>query len=162
MTAAAASPWYAVQTLAGHESTAALHLRRLRLWVFLPMSPVRRPGDSERRWRPRFTGYVFVQLDLDQPGWQRVNKAIGVHHLLPVYLDRPLPLPQGFVERLMSQPDDDHVLIEHYAESEVVRILCGPLAGILAAVESQDEDRLRVRTPNGAGLTTRTTDVERA
>ncbi|HYJ44037.1 MAG TPA: transcription termination/antitermination NusG family protein [Xanthobacteraceae bacterium] len=161
MTAVDAASWYAVQTLAGHESTAALHLRRLRLWVFLPMSPVvRRPGDSERRWRPRFTGYVFVQLDLDQPGWQRVNKAVGVRHLLPVYLDRPLPLPHGFVERLMSQPDDDSVLIE-FGEHDLVRIIIGSL-DLLAEVERQDGERIRARLDNGAVIETRTASVERA
>jgi len=160
MTAAAASPWYAVQTLAGQESAAALNVRRLGAWVFLPMQPHRRPGERERRYRPRFPGYVFVQLDLSLPGWQRVNKAVGVHHLLPLSLERPIALPQDQVERLMLHPDDDAVLVE-FATNELVRIVFGPI-DLLALVERQDGDRLRARLDNGAVIETRTASVERA
>ena len=159
MTAVAALPWYAAQTLAGQEVTAAIHIRRLNHWVYLPQVPYRRPS-GERGARPRFPGYVLINLDLGLPGWHRINLTPGVVHLLPRYLDRPMPLPTGFVERLMTQPDDD-VLIE-FREHELVRIICGPACGVLAAVERQDGDRLRVRSENGTAINTRTADVERA
>lgn len=162
-------PWFACQTYRGQEQAAAFHLRhRQHRWVFLPMSLYHKPGGA-RLWRPRFPGYILVQLDLDAPGWQRVNRAPGVfcrggeNALLPPHLERPVALPTGLVERLMSKPDDEHVLVEHYAANEVVRILCGPLTGILAAVERQDEERLRLLTPGGAAINNiRTSDVERA
>ena len=152
-------PWFACATLAGQETTAALHLRRQHHWVFLPMATHQKPGGG-RLYRPRFPGYVLLQLDLNAPGWARVNSTRGVRHLLPIHLERPVALPKGFVEALMAKPDDEHVLIE-YGQDEVVRLLVGPLAGILAHVESQDEDRLHVRS-GGLMIRTRTSDVERA
>lgn len=53
--------------------------------------------------RPFFPGYLFVQFDLAGSDWGAINRARGVKRLITTAELRPIPVPVGFVERLMER-----------------------------------------------------------
>ena len=95
--------WFAVQTIAGKEDFAILHLERQGFEAFCPKLPKvnkRRRGSSSGR-KPLFKGYCFVKFDPDRDRWRSINGTLGVSKLV-MFGDRPASLPEGIVERLID------------------------------------------------------------
>lgn len=134
--------WYVARAHPGMEETAERNLLRQGLdegSVFAPGTALRR-SVFNRTKAMIFPGYVFVRLDLDADicvlPWQRINHTRGVIRLLPSHLERPSPLPLGFIEELMVLVDDGEFdesrvveLIKRFAPGELVSVISGPLAG---------------------------------
>jgi transcription antitermination factor NusG len=59
--------------------------------------------EAEPVIRPFFPGYLFVSLDLTDPSWAGIGRTQGVKRLMSSPEMRPLPVPVGFVEALMTQ-----------------------------------------------------------
>ncbi len=77
---------------------------------------------TPRRWRtvrharrvrdvaaPLFPGYLFVSLDPGAVRWRSINGTVGVRYLIAAG-DKPLPLPEGFVEALVKVADASGVV----------------------------------------------------
>lgn len=117
-----------------------LYAAALRPLPVLPtLGHVERQG--WRWWRPRnkadallFPGYLFLYLDLSEPGWEAVNGTRGIAHLLPVHLLMPLPLPEDFresVEGLIALGlfDEPEPQVMWFERNEELQVTAGPLAG---------------------------------
>ncbi len=94
-----------------------------------------------------FPGYLFVSMDLDRDRWRPIEGTVGVLRIIKG-ADRPLPVPAGLVEMLLSATGPDGVLSladPVTKPGQEVRITRGPFADQLAVVErSSGEDRVRV------------------
>ena len=100
--------------------------------------------DSSKQLVSYFPGYLFVRLDLPvgpEPRDGRlgavraVNGCRGIIRMLPAHLEAPLPLPEGFVERLVEAAAAgqlDHQVeeeMQRYLAGETVRVTMGPWVG---------------------------------
>jgi transcriptional antiterminator RfaH len=143
-----ATRWYAVQCQPHRERIAAAHLANQDFRVFLPLREKtrRHARKIETVKVPFFPGYLFVQLDLSRDRWRSVNGTLGVVHLVMQGL-RPLPAPEGIVEALKANCDEDGLLFwaADLVPGQAVRVLNGPFADFIGELERMtDTGRLRV------------------
>lgn len=89
---------YVASVYDGRESQARFELEKQGFKVSIPMRRVLRVGGEISE--PKFPGYLFVRLDLAEPGWESVNYTRGVIKMLPTYSLRPLAVPDDIVEDL--------------------------------------------------------------
>lgn len=134
--------WYAVQTQPHKEAFAAENLERQRFPAFLPR--IRKTVRHARRQRtvlaPLFPRYLFVALDLSRDRWRSVNGTFGVNALVTDGT-RPLPVPQGLVEHLMSAADHFGALdlSDSLVPGQKVRFLNGPLSDMMGELLALDD-----------------------
>lgn len=125
--------WYVAQALPGLEATAVYHLTREGITAFAPAIVKKlvngKPGSARI-----FPGYVFVELEsADESGV--VNRTRGIHKLLPIHANAPLPLPTCFVDDLRARmaggafdEDSQDALVRKFVPEQIVT-WGGPLAG---------------------------------
>ncbi|MBF9060071.1 transcriptional activator RfaH [Rhodobacterales bacterium HKCCSP123] len=136
--------WFVARTKPNGETRALENLSRQGFRVFLPLE--KRQEKRGRRQvlvlRPLFPGYIFLALDLDQPGWAAVNNTFGVLRLISLRDGRPSPLPAGVVEELLERTDDDGRLLppEDIPVGSRMRLVQGPFANWVAEVVAAPED----------------------
>lgn len=157
--------WYVMAVMVGREDTAIQHLERQGYSPCIPMlvdSVVDRHTQKlvEVR-RPRFQGYGFIWLDLEQDEWGPVKSTRGVRHLLPRFADRPSPLPVGFVERIQAEPEKIEQIIEEFATDDLVHFVRTSLVDQQARVIRQEGKAVQVCFPNGATHWTTVEAIER-
>jgi len=122
--------WYALYTCPRHEKRVVKQIEQHRISCFLPLYR------SIRRWKDRrkelnlalFPGYVFVRIALEDR--LRVLQMPSVVRFVS-FNGRPLPLPQGEMEALMSGLTSG-VRAEPHPYLKVgrrVSVKHGPLAG---------------------------------
>jgi transcription antitermination factor NusG len=102
------SRWYVAQTEDGSHSTMAEAFERLGGAGFHSFYPTYR----KRRWAkgrtrpvmtlPLFPRFLFVELDLNLPGWGEAARIDGIAGFLPRRHERPVPLPVGAIEELQT------------------------------------------------------------
>lgn len=125
--------WYGVELVRpGAAGIASWNLSNQGFSVFSPTFLDRQSGKES----PLFSGYLFVQLCLNQDRWRSVNGTRGVQRLLPKTLEDPLPLPVGFVEELQSLKNRGYFDLESAAEvansfvkDEKLTVKSGPFEG---------------------------------
>jgi transcriptional antiterminator RfaH len=142
--------WYAVHCQPHRERHAAMQLRAQGFRLFLPLRPKtwRHARRIETRLVPFFPGYLFIALDLDRDPWRSVNGTFGVQRLVtPGSGGPPMPLPEGFIETLLSQADERGCLRPDglLRVGQAVRILAGPLGERTGElIEVSEAGRLRL------------------
>jgi transcriptional antiterminator RfaH len=125
---------YVAQTHPGAEAVADLNLRRQGFDCYVPAIAIKRRFGRDKQ--PIFPGYLFVTLDLSGPDrWQAVNGTRGVVRLLPSHLERPSPLPRGFVAELRGRVEGGEYdewtvedVVRGYAPGALVFVRSGPFA----------------------------------
>ena len=139
--------WYVAETIAHKEGLALEHLQRQHFQGFCPrMRKLRRHARrQERVLVPLFPSYVFIRFDVDRQPWRSINGTIGVKRLVGSERNLPEPVPTAAMDAILSRCDDGVVtrLVEQPQQGQAVRILDGPFAESLAAIEALD-DRGRV------------------
>lgn len=94
-----------------------------------------------------FPNYLFLPLDLAEPGWGVVNNAFGVKRLLTDGR-RPLPLPRDFVASLKATLDGSGVcapVMDEIRPGDAVKIISGPFTDQIAQVfELAPGDRVKL------------------
>ena len=141
--------WYAVYTKPQKEDWAQLNLQNMGLSTLLPKY---RAQDRRKRTRirPLFPRYLFVQLDLNVPGWTSVRYARGVTRLVGFSEDgTPSPVPNEVIEAIRQHQDEQGLvqLVEaepKFAEGETVRIVDGAFQGLEAIFSKHLKDGERV------------------
>lgn len=92
----------------------------------------------DRSGRPPFGPYVFIQIDLDDEScrWQQINSMPEIRRLLPVHLEKPSPLPSGFIDDLREKvanrdfdEDDAMEVLYSYAADEQAIVTSGGFEG---------------------------------
>jgi len=134
--------WYAVYMLPRLESTAEVHLARQGFMTFVPRiltsrKHARRLESAKSLLFPR---YGFISLDINRHRWRSVNGTTGVASLV-MARDRPLPVPQGIVESLISAVTPQGVVDLDYGlrTGDTVRLVAGPFSGQFGTLKSLDE-----------------------
>lgn len=139
--------WYVAQTLATRESHAENQLRRQGFQTFLPqqLKNVKHARKLMQVRRAVFPGYVFVAVDVQRHRWRSINGTFGVSCLIMAG-ERPLPVPQGIVERLVDYLDERGLcrLDRDLVEGQSVRVTSGPFSDFIGRLASLD-DKGRVR-----------------
>lgn len=136
--------WYLAQYKPNSHQMAERNLVRQGFRTFLPLQEVTRPerGKLVTRARPLFPGYLFVALNRREGGWRQINATHGITRLVCLGAE-PTPVPPDLVSQLMLRCDREGRLrsppVLHPGES--VRMLTGPFAGLVAAIEAIAPDR---------------------
>lgn len=144
--------WFVAQTQPGKETLAEAHLLRQNFQIFLPLyrktvSHARRTQDV---LRPLFPGYIFVNLDPDTDRWRCINGTRGVSHLLTQENHKPLSVPEGIVETLQKEQEQQGAialgsLADVFKEGDTIRITKGAFADYVGTVEAlSDKDRVQL------------------
>lgn len=104
------------QVLPQFQQTAAHHLKEQEFESFFPR--IRRHLSKKAFVdEPAFRGYGFVSLDLTEDPWLGVNGTRGVVRLLPAHRQFPLPMPVGWVERLIeADPIDEKTFLDIFED----------------------------------------------
>lgn len=110
--------WYVVITHVNREKLAKYQLESQGHEVYLPMVPP--PAGARARngiapaARPMIPRYLFVQVDLDQPGWRAIYSTFGVHDVITLgrgEAARPMPIPTRFIDELKQREVNGLVIL---------------------------------------------------
>ena len=152
--------WYAVQTLSNQEQKAKRYLDKfiaveeMEDFVFEVLMPTElvtevKSGKKTTKTRKFYPGYVFVKMRLyDDDGqllqkpWYFVREAQGVINF--VGGDRPTPLRQSEIERILNQVQDaegkEKPKVE-YELGEMVKVNDGPFMNLTGKIEEIDPEK---------------------
>ena len=134
--------WAVLKTKPHKEELARQQLERQGFDLYLPTQTVtvRHARRTHDRAKPFFPGYCFVVIE-PQMRWRAINGTLGVDYLISAG-DRPLLLPEGFVETLRDQLNapDGAPMAGAFKPGDKARIVRGPfvdLIGKLATIDTK-------------------------
>jgi transcriptional antiterminator RfaH len=140
--------WYVAHTQAREEEKALANLARQGFTAFLPRYRRRRRHARRTDWvrTPLFPRYLFVAMDVARVRWRAVSSTFGVSHLV-CHGDRPVPVPHGVVEDILSRQDESGLIqIEPripFRKGDAVQVVAGALADRIGLFEGvTDEERV--------------------
>lgn len=151
--------WYVLHAYSGYENKVKLSLedyvsrsdlQDLFGQILVPSEEVVEVRDGKRRRSERkfFPGYVLIEMEMTDETWQLVRKVPNVMGFIGGSNDRPTPITQKEVERIMQQVESStdrpkpKVVFE---PGEVVRVTDGPFADFEAVVEGMDYEKNRLK-----------------
>jgi len=140
--------WYVVQTQAGAEHKAVMHLARQGFKTYLPRYLKRRR--HARRIDvvavPLFPRYLFVEIDLDVQRWRSIYSTLGVSRLVSNG-DYPAPVPDEVVGSLKSRENASGLVAldqrPKFKVGDKIRVLEGAFYDCLGIYDGMS-DRERV------------------
>jgi transcription elongation factor/antiterminator RfaH len=140
--------WFLVHAKTGREPLAQTNLMRQDFETFLPLTyrTIRHARKIQTRTTAYFSGYLFVQLDLQRDRWRCIDSTTGVLRLVKAR-ERPLQAPQSLVATLKQATDERGVLCltRNLTAGDQVKLTKGPFADQLGTIESlQPDNRVRV------------------
>lgn len=138
--------WYLVQFKPNSHRIAERNLLRQGFDVFLPMQKITKRNATRfvHELRPVFPGYLFVHLCASAGPWRTVNATYGVSKLVS-FSKIPAPVPDDFIDGLISRCDQDAVLKADgdMCPGDQVIINQGPFSNFLATIQDiQDDERV--------------------
>lgn len=139
------SQWYVVRSKPRRETYAQGQLLRRGVETFLPRIVETAPGRGEPQVGPLFPGYLFARLDL-LTQFTSVIWAPGVHSFVS-FGDTPAPVDPAVMAFLQERAGDEGVVrvTRTFNDGDVVRVVRGPLGGLIGVVQGQCSGQLRVR-----------------
>ena len=128
--------WYVVQSQPRKEALVRDRIEDLGREVFLPMLRERRRGRRRTTTGPLFPGYLFARLSEPHGDLPLVRWAHGVQRLLGDG-ERPIPVGDAVIELIRSRTGStgDPNMNSRLRRGDRVRILQGPLAGLIGVLE---------------------------
>ena len=165
--------WYVIQTFSNFENQVAELIRNMIAEddslrskfgeIIVPTEEVveMRGGQKRRSERKYFPGYVLVQMDCDDAVWHMVRNVPKVLGFIGGTSDRPVPLTEKEVNRILQRMEDGEnkpkpkVLFE---PGEVIRVTDGPFADFNGVVEDVNYEKSRLRV--SVSIFGRSTPVE--
>ena len=137
--------WYAIWTRSHSEQMVADQLAAKGLQVFLPKISVwsRRGGVRHAIRVPMFSGYVFLNENVDKNTYLEVIKARGVVRILGDRWDSLSPISNGEIEGLQMLVNSGVAITPHsyLREGQRVRITGGPLKGVDGILVENKSDK---------------------
>lgn len=136
-------PWYLAQLKPGGLERAVANLARQGFQSFMPLREEtrRRAGRWERRSRPLFPGYLFVQVPSNHRHWRSINSTYGVSRLVALEAGAPTQVAPSIISGLKERVTAEGVL-QPPAElkaGDQVRVVSGPFSKMIAEIESVSE-----------------------
>jgi transcription elongation factor/antiterminator RfaH len=134
--------WFLVHALPKSERRAEFHLKAQGFRPYLPQiqKTIRHARQLKTVHAALFPRYLFVILDLERDRWLSVRSTIGVARLFSHQDGRPVPVPEGIVEALIGQSQDNIARLDAgLVKGQQVRILSGPFADFVGRLERLNE-----------------------
>ncbi len=103
--------------------------------VFLPTITarnLRRRRRSSSNKQPLFPGYIFTRIDLDQPGWARINYTPGVRKIVS-YGSQPVAVPEPILDEIKARLRGNRPIKKSmisFKAGDKVKFLGGPFEGL--------------------------------
>ena len=138
--------WYVVYTKPREEERALFFLKDMDIDTYLPKMEVCliRGGKKVFIEKPLFPGYIFVYFNV-QKDLCKVKWTKGVNKILPESIN-PIPLEDSVVESLKSLASKDNIIRKrNLKRNNRIRILRGPMKGLLGIFENWVSDQGRVK-----------------
>lgn len=148
--------WYVVHTYSGHENKVAEGLKqRIKSMgaedkIFDIIVPTREvvkvsQGKKETVKEKIFPGYILVRMVLNDESWLLVRTTTGVTAFVGAG-NKPTPISDKEVEAIKEFASINQPLYKpQFSLGEAVKIIDGPFADFLGAVDSIDETRGKVK-----------------
>lgn len=139
--------WYTLYTKPNAEYQVAASLQERGLQTYLPeiKSPRARRG---RGRKPFFPCYLFVRVDFERVGLSHVRWTPGLRRVL-AFDDRPTRLPDEVLDLIRRELDGLNAAAgssaHNFRPGETVRIIDGPLQGLLAIFQGPTTPAHRVQ-----------------
>lgn len=143
--------WFCVQSHIRDEFRALRELEAQKYRAYLPLWLDQR-ADGTERIAPMFPGYLFVEFDPRVDQWRPIAYTRGVKRLFSAAAERPLPVPRGVVEGLISRTSARRVVddpgqnrgVVYFAPGASVALVEGPFAGLEGVFARSASKRLHV------------------
>jgi len=140
--------WYVAQTKPKAERRVFQWLETKGIEVFVPKMEIKR----KRRNRavtliePVFPGYVFVRIEPRPNSWNKLKWTPGIKIILG-YDGVPSPVPGKVIEELRERTGNESFIQPNpkFNKGERVRIVDGPLRGLMGVIEEARPGKERVR-----------------
>jgi transcriptional antiterminator RfaH len=131
-----AARWYVIQSHPRKEPLVRRRIAELGREVFLPTITERRNGQRKATTGPLFPGYLFARLSPDEGDLIRIRWTHGVRRVLGDAAGAR-PVEDAVVEAIRSRADSTGRvrLGTGLRRGAQVRILVGPLAGLVGILE---------------------------
>lgn len=154
-----AQRWYVVHAYSGYENKVKKALveyaEREGLQdhfgqILVPSEEVVEIRDGKKRTSERkfFPGYVLVEMELNDKTWHLVKSVPQVMGFIGGTSDRPAPISQKEVDRILQKVQDGTDKPKPkviYEPGEMVRVIDGPFKDFEAVVEEVDYDKNRLQ-----------------
>lgn len=154
-----AQRWYVVHAYSGYENKVKKglgeYIERAGLQdkfgeILVPSEEVVEIRDGKKRTSERkfFPGYVLVQMEMAEDSWHLVKSVPQVMGFIGGTSDRPAPISQKEVDRILQKVSDGvdkprpKVI---YEPGEMVRVIDGPFKDFEAVVEEIDYDKNKLQ-----------------
>ena len=137
--------WYVVRSKPRREEYAQGQLLRRGVETFLPRILEADGPRCEPTVGPLFPGYLFARIDLLSQ-YNSVIWAPGVRSFV-AFGEVPAPVDPSVVEFLQERCGVEGVVrvVRTFQDGDVVRIVRGPLGGLIGVVQGQVSGQARVR-----------------
>ena len=160
--APAANPdfrWYVVQAYFGMERAAERNIqeRVARAGmehkfgrILVPTEEVVEIKNGQKKTTERkfFPGYVLVEMVMDDDTWHLVKQTSKVTGFVGGARNRPVPISQAEVEKIVSQMQEGSEKPRHKVEFEVgemIRVKEGPFADFNGSIEEVNYEKSKLR-----------------
>jgi transcriptional antiterminator NusG len=149
--------WYVVHTYSGHENKARLSLQeRVKQHnmdeqfgqILIPTEPVVEMVKGQKRTTTRkfYPGYMFVQMDLNEPTFHLVKNTPRITGFLGG--QNPTPVKESEIATINAQMTDGAHKPKpriSFEEGENVRVIDGPFSNFSGIVEEVNAPKQKVR-----------------
>jgi len=118
--------------------------------ILVPTEEVVEIKNGQRRTVQRrlFPGYVFVEMIMDDDTWHLVRHTNKVSGFIGGAKNRPTPIPQSEVDKIVNQMQEGTEKPRHKIEflvGETIRVKDGPFTDFNGSVEEVNYDKSRLR-----------------
>jgi transcriptional antiterminator NusG len=118
--------------------------------ILVPMEEVVEVKNGQKRTTERkfFPGYVLVEMVMDDDSWHLIKHTNKVTGFVGGAKNRPSPISQAEVEKIVNQMQEGTEKPRHKVEFEVgefVRVKDGPFTDFNGSVEDVNYDKSKVR-----------------
>ncbi|MHB9074094.1 MAG: transcription termination/antitermination protein NusG [Desulfobaccales bacterium] len=139
-------PWYVIQTHGRIEGKVHLALQRKGFEVFFPQMQLHRMrrGCKVQVQLPLFQNYLFVHTYIDSAVFHQIIKVNGVVRLLGNNGPDPVPADQIESIRTIVAGDRYYYPWRHLEKGKKVRVLDGPLSGVVGILVARKEKQRRL------------------
>lgn len=151
--------WYVVHAYSGMEKAVERNIRESIARagmdnkfgrILVPTEEVVEMKNGHRRTAERkfFPGYVFVEMVMDDDTWHLVKHTNKVTGFVGGAKNRPAPISEAEVQKIVSQMQDGVDKPRHKVEfmvGELVRVKEGPFTDFNGSIEEVNYDKNKVR-----------------
>jgi len=151
--------WYVVHAYSGMEKAVERNIRESIARagmdnkfgrILVPTEEVVEMKNGQRKTAERkfFPGYVFVEMVMDDDTWHLVKHTSKVTGFVGGAKNRPAPISEAEVQKIVSQMQDGAEKPRHKVEfmvGELVRVKEGPFTDFNGSVEEVNYEKNKVR-----------------